>query len=100
MTVCRIAAELGLVAAAVAGSASLSASSSHGPAVLAPPIDYASQLEISEGGTISAQALKQITAGGDGVGLRTYDPGCVLFCPCPRLLCGHAGRLRCRCCDD
>jgi citrate synthase len=33
------------------------------------------QLEVSEGGTISAQALKQITAGGDGVGLRTYDPG-------------------------
>lgn len=32
-------------------------------------------LEISEGGTINAQALKQIKAGGDGVGLRTYDPG-------------------------
>jgi hypothetical protein len=35
------------------------------------------QLEVSEGGTINAQALKKITAGGDGVGLRTYDPGCV-----------------------
>jgi hypothetical protein len=33
------------------------------------------QLEISEGGTLNAQALKQIKAGGDGVGLRTYDPG-------------------------
>jgi hypothetical protein len=33
------------------------------------------QLEISEGGTINAQALKQIKAGGDGVGLRAYDPG-------------------------
>jgi citrate synthase len=33
------------------------------------------QLEVSEGGTINASALKQITAGGDGVGLRTYDPG-------------------------
>lgn len=33
------------------------------------------QLEISEGGTINAAGLKQITAGGDGVGLRTYDPG-------------------------
>jgi len=33
------------------------------------------QLEVSEGGTINAQALKKITAGGDGVGLRTYDPG-------------------------
>lgn len=33
------------------------------------------QIEVTEGGTIPAQALKQITAGGDGVGLRTYDPG-------------------------
>lgn len=32
-------------------------------------------IEISEGGTIQASALKQIKAGGDGVGLRTYDPG-------------------------
>ena len=32
-------------------------------------------LKISEGGTIRATDLKQITAGGDGVGLRTYDPG-------------------------
>eukprot|EP00798_Chlamydomonas_sp_ICE-L_P027593 gene27593-7229_t len=32
-------------------------------------------LEISEGGTLNAQALKAIKAGGDGVGLRTYDPG-------------------------
>lgn len=34
------------------------------------------QLEVSDGGTINAQALKQIKAGGDGVGLRSYDPGC------------------------
>lgn len=33
------------------------------------------QLEVSDGGTINAQTLKQIKAGGDGVGLRTYDPG-------------------------
>jgi citrate synthase len=33
------------------------------------------QIEITEGGTIPASALKKITAGGDGVGLRTYDPG-------------------------
>lgn len=33
------------------------------------------QLEISEGGTIKADALKAIKAGGDNVGLRTYDPG-------------------------
>jgi citrate synthase len=32
-------------------------------------------LEISDGGTINAALLKQIKAGGDGVGLRTYDPG-------------------------
>lgn len=32
-------------------------------------------IEVTEGGTIPAAALKQITAGGDGVGLRTYDPG-------------------------
>jgi len=32
-------------------------------------------LEISEGGTVNASQLKQIKAGGDGVGLRTYDPG-------------------------
>lgn len=33
------------------------------------------QVEISEGGTIPASALKKITAGGDGVGLRCYDNG-------------------------
>lgn len=32
-------------------------------------------IEVTDGGTINASALKQITAGGDGVGLRTYDPG-------------------------
>jgi len=32
-------------------------------------------VEISEGGTIPASALKKITAGGDGVGLRCYDNG-------------------------
>lgn len=32
-------------------------------------------LDISEGGTINAAALKQIKAGGDGVGLRAYDNG-------------------------
>ena len=30
--------------------------------------------QIDEYGTIPASALKQIKAGGDGVGLRTYDP--------------------------
>ena len=33
------------------------------------------EIKISEGGTIRATDLKAITAGGDGVGLRTYDPG-------------------------
>ncbi|BBN15682.1 citrate synthase [Marchantia polymorpha subsp. ruderalis] len=33
------------------------------------------EFEISEGGTIKATDLKKITAGGDGFGLRTYDPG-------------------------
>jgi hypothetical protein len=33
------------------------------------------QLDISESGTLNAQSLKQIKAGGDGVGLRVYDPG-------------------------
>ncbi|KAI8476900.1 MAG: citrate synthase [Monoraphidium minutum] len=32
-------------------------------------------IEVTEGGTIPATALKKITGGGDGVGLRTYDPG-------------------------
>lgn len=41
----------------------------------APMCPNKMQLEISEGGTLNAQALKQIKAGGDGVGLRTYDPG-------------------------
>lgn len=44
-------------------------------AALTRPHAPAAQLEVSDGGTINAQALKQITAGGDGVGLRTYDPG-------------------------
>eukprot|EP00899_Mesostigma_viride_P020720 jgi/Mesvir1/2864/Mv13948-RA.2 len=33
------------------------------------------EIPINEGGTIKAMDLKQIVAGGDGVGLRTYDPG-------------------------
>jgi citrate synthase len=33
------------------------------------------QLDISDTSIINAQALKQIKAGGDGVGLRVYDPG-------------------------
>jgi citrate synthase len=39
-------------------------------------------LKVSEGGTIRATDLKQITAGGDGVGLRTYDPGYVNTAAC------------------
>lgn len=31
-------------------------------------------VQIDEFGTIAANSLKQIKAGGDGVGLRTYDP--------------------------
>ncbi len=34
------------------------------------------ELKISDQGTIAGTDLKKITAGGDGVGLRTYDPGC------------------------
>eukprot|EP00249_Psilotum_nudum_P021323 c28066_g1_i2 orf=293-1846(+) len=33
------------------------------------------EIEISEGGTIKATDLKKITAGGDGNGLKLYDPG-------------------------
>jgi citrate synthase len=33
------------------------------------------EVPILEGGVIRATDLKQIKAGGDGVGLRTYDPG-------------------------
>ena len=33
------------------------------------------ELKISDQGTIAGTDLKKITAGGDGVGLRTYDPG-------------------------
>lgn len=39
-------------------------------------------VDIGPHGTIKATDLKQIAAGGDGVGLRTYDNGCgsgVLF---------------------
>ncbi|CAL8464767.1 g4302 [Coccomyxa elongata] len=35
------------------------------------------EIKIDEYGTIAANSLKQIKAGGDGVGLRTYDPGYV-----------------------
>ena len=35
------------------------------------------QVAISDHGTIKAADLKQIVAGGDGVGLRTYDNGWV-----------------------
>lgn len=45
------------------------------PSITTCPMFNALQLEVSEGGTIAASALKQITAGGDGVGLRAYDPG-------------------------
>ena len=34
------------------------------------------EIAISDHGTIKATDLKKITAGGDGVGLRTYDNGC------------------------
>ena len=33
------------------------------------------EIEISDHGTIKGSDLKQITAGGDNVGLRPYDPG-------------------------
>lgn len=33
------------------------------------------EIPILEGGVIRATDLKQIKAGGDGVGLKTYDPG-------------------------
>ncbi len=53
-----------------------SASAGQGGALHGIHLSHA-QLEISEGGTLNAQALKQIKAGGDGAGLRTYDPGWV-----------------------
>lgn len=37
------------------------------------------EIPISEHGTIKATDLKQIKAGGDGVGLRTFDNGCGLM---------------------
>ncbi len=40
---------------------------------------FNASLQVDEYGTIAANALKQIKAGGDGVGLRTYDP-CALTC--------------------
>jgi hypothetical protein len=58
------------------------------------------QIEITEGGTIPASALKKITAGGDGVGLRTYDPGCAARRwpgPCARRA-GGCYRRRARAC--
>lgn len=36
-------------------------------------------IKILEGGVIQATDLKKITAGGDGVGLKTYDPGCATY---------------------
>ncbi len=33
------------------------------------------KLQLDDHGHLKANDLKQITAGGDGVGLRTYDPG-------------------------
>lgn len=35
-------------------------------------------VKIDEGGVIKATDLKKIVAGGDEVGLKTYDPGCAL----------------------
>lgn len=33
------------------------------------------ELKLDDHGLLKANDLKQIVAGGDGVGLRTYDPG-------------------------
>jgi len=33
------------------------------------------ELTLDDHGLLKANDLKQITAGGDGLGLRTYDPG-------------------------
>lgn len=33
------------------------------------------ELQLDDHGLLNAKDLKQITAGGDGLGLRTYDPG-------------------------
>ena len=35
------------------------------------------ELKLDDHGLLNAKDLKQITAGGDGLGLRTYDPGCI-----------------------
>ena len=37
------------------------------------------RLQLDDHGHLKATDLKQIKAGGDGVGLRTYDPGCGLL---------------------
>ncbi|PSC76850.1 citrate synthase [Micractinium conductrix] len=57
------------------------------------------QVAISDHGTIKAADLKQIVAGGDGVGLRTYDNGYVNTTACKSAISyidGDAGILRYR----
>jgi hypothetical protein len=71
----------GFAAAAAAAASSPAQLTTAACASLSPPTPKPSskktQVEISDGGTIQASALKKITAGGDGVGLRCYDNGCV-----------------------
>lgn len=37
------------------------------------------ELDVDEHGQVKGTDLKQIVAGGDGIGLRAYDPGCVVL---------------------
>jgi len=57
------------------------------------------ELPIEPGGYVPSAALKRITAGGDGAGLRLFDPGYVNTAPCKSKISfidGDAGVLRYR----
>jgi citrate synthase len=57
------------------------------------------QIPISEGGTIKGADVGKIVAGGDGVGLRVYDPGYVNTAAVISKICfidGNKGILRYR----
>ena len=54
------------------------------------------EVPVREGGYVSASAFKAIKAGGDGGGLRVFDPGYMNTAPCKSKICfidGDKGRL-------
>jgi len=57
------------------------------------------EVPVREGGYVSASAFKAIKAGGDGGGLRVFDPGYMNTAPCKSKICfidGDKGVLRYR----